>query len=922
MSPMEVADKRCRLLVLRNRIKMSFLAVCLMWATSLRVTVFFVSLFVDVPPFAVVMGTCNQTYHITRDEKGRYEDCVDSELKQCGQALDTKYRKEEWRVAATQQKNEDMIEAARSVQSNCSSAYSSLQYALRSMVATDDISSVGRFDVNETMALKGSFCSREDRDRLASLVRDKGAIRSEAFSISSDYSQESQSAVRQLAKYAHERVLYDKQYINNRTERIKDEVHAYIDGVDLPMLDVASVFESIQQDVERFLSCVTIRSVSYGQCNSFMGAQVRLNAIQQEMDRRIDIYVAEIDSWQQQMIKYKANVHDAFQVSERFYWGVKNAIPDWVDSSILMADWYKVDVTSFLPVDVRFPSRNPTFSQLPSVDAVWDSVSSSLDLLYAELDGAQVSVRNLAKELGKEVKLEMSLNLPNFTPYDYSPPVFTGSNSAIGSVFEEEEFHSQKSKRFLEQTALAFDAFSQLPSLEPAKKDLPRHIQSYFNISSEYSKLSDVNIHFESMVAAGIDQDVWILWLGYLGDAIFLFDLFFRIYSTIRHFYRYWSVGALTLPKVDLKSKMEKKPRNLLKMPTFRLVVLIITNPAMGVFTLTMTVGWLVSFAASVYAPIYQDYLVGCITPAGGGTFISKNLFSVAYNHAYQDGSSRLLNGLEKFDSARAKACSSSYATSATKYNYHATIFESLFDAQNRSTNQMDLMKRCLAKGALSDVYRKACCGVEGYESSCFTDNEKFNQTCPLNDMVQPAVPFLPPADYLANDACKVSFSRDPHWKMEDAVFICDNLPLCNNFCQGPNQAKIRRATRECGCMTEWYLHSLWLKIVLSLLVFSLCNTSRVVFVDGLARLYWQRLNSGVFVVETNCTQDGRLITKRIKDEKGEGKVQEYIKAEIDRNMIKYQAVGLALMVVAVFGIILCGYLLGCISHKAPSWLR
>ena len=58
------------------------------------------------------------------------------------------------------------------------------------------------------------------------------------------------------------------------------------------------------------------------------------------------------------------------------------------------------------------------------------------------------------------------------------------------------------------------------------------------------------------------------------------------------------------------------------------------------------------------------------------------------------------------------------------------------------------------------------------------------------------------------------------------------------------------------------------------------------------------------------------------KDEKGEGKVQEYIKAEIDRNMIKYQAVGLALMVVAVFGIILCGYLLGCISHKAPSWLR
>ena len=78
--------------------------------------------------------------------------------------------------------------------------------------------------------------------------------------------------------------------------------------------------------------------------------------------------------------------------------------------------------------------------------------------------------------------------------------------------------------------------------------------------------------------------------------------------------------------------------------------------------------------------------------------------------------------------------------------------------------------------------------------------------------------------------------------------------------CTGPNKEKLRTVTKECGCTIEWFIHSVWLKGLISLMVYALMNASRLGFVDGLSRVLWKSLHPGTFTVWATCDVDGKLL--------------------------------------------------------------
>lgn len=106
----------------------------------------------------------------------------------------------------------------------------------------------------------------------------------------------------------------------------------------------------------------------------------------------------EIDSWRTKVDKYKSNVESAYENSVRFYWGVKDAIPDWFDR-FGNSDWWDIEVEDMIPLGVAFPGSTPTFTELPTLDDVWDSVSISLDFFRIQLDSAEAKAVQLAKKL-------------------------------------------------------------------------------------------------------------------------------------------------------------------------------------------------------------------------------------------------------------------------------------------------------------------------------------------------------------------------------------------------------------------------------------------------------------------------------------------------------------------------------------------
>ena len=565
------------------------------------------------------------------------------------------------------------------------------------------------------------------------------------------------------------------------------------------------------------------------------------------------------------------NVQSAYETAVRFYRGVKRAIPDWF-SRFGKSDWWDIEVEDIVPLGVNFPGSTPTFTELPTLDDVWDSVSVSWDFFRIQLGSAEGKVVRLARALGNDFEQDMILNLPNVTPADYNPPSYRGPNNEISSLDEEKTMHAKRSQVFMERTAVALDAFSELSQSEN-KDEILGDVSSFFNISSIPTKLSNVDISFKSLIRPGIEFDVWFLRLNSFGDVLFLFDLLYRLYNTVRVFYKYWVAGDLELPEVDMRVAVSRRSsssrgRNRKQISTakeaassnakrmlgtgpIQLLVTILVHPAVGFAIFVFSTWWAISIAVSLYSPLYQEYMAGCVSDDNSNeTFLTSNLLSLSYNHAYQDGSTKLLEGLDRFDADRGEICASRYAPSASRYQNDATIFASLFDTHNITASNVDLMKRCIDVDALDAAFHDTCCNLEGYSyyqsSSCPDDASSHgaasggvsaNSTCPMNELVQPPAPFLPPSEYILASACDVdmkpaskeeeedsafvssSSSSSSSWETKDSIFQCDAMPYCDVTCEGPNQDVLGQTTRECGCTVEWFLHSLWLKVVLSLMV-------------------------------------------------------------------------------------------------------
>jgi hypothetical protein len=167
-----------------------------------------------------------------------------------------------------------------------------------------------------------------------------------------------------------------------------------------------------------------------------------------------------------------------------------------------------------------------------------------------------------------------------------------------------------------------------------------------------------------------------------------------------------------------------------------------------------------------------------------------------------------------------------------------------------------------------------------------------------------------------------------------DAVFDCSKLSTCDITCVGPHKPKIRTVTRECGCTGEWIFHSFWLRNIISFLIYTIMNASRVSFIDGLSRVVWKHLHPGAFTVWVNCDASGEILQQKalrgkqsMTDSIGTRNEKtcpfsKYIKKQIEWNSLKFRMTGLiiALGSISINGIWI-GILLRVNDDLRLTWL-
>ena len=112
---------------------------------------------------------------------------------------------------------------------------------------------------------------------------------------------------------------------------------------------------------------------------------------------------------------------------------------------------------------------------------------------------------------------------------------------------------------------------------------------------------------------------------------------------------------------------------------------------------------------------------------------------------------------------------------------------------------------------------------------------------------------------YINEKSCMTKFDGN-EWNIVSSVFDCEKLISCNITCGEPNKEKIKMLTRECGCLVEWIVHSVWLEIILVFIVYVLLNISRVFFLQGLAYLFWNKIHPSIYTLTASCNIKGELL--------------------------------------------------------------
>ena len=873
---------------LYNRLLLCVLAICLMWCTSLKVASTFAGVFIQTPDLKDVYSSCNRAFDVTNDQRTSYVSCVEVQLGYCYMNLQSAADREAARVEKAREDNAVVVADARQNQIQCSSSFTSTRLSLQEWAKG-----------GSSLPYRPG-CSAEDRNTIGDNVGDVSAVRSEAFGITTKYSEESDSTVGRLSDYAVIRARYDANYMDNKTQYMQDDFESFVDGINFPDVSMNVSFKTLFPNVDDLIKCVSPKRPPGGPYSHSCplqewGAYDYLYYSQSQYKTLMDDARANALDFYSKSQTYRANAKKAYDNSKKFLEGVHDAVKEFSVSTADWGDWYDMTLLDIYPGDVVWPSQYGDFPNLPGVDAVWEKVSPIADGFYGQMRSASRATHALGEQVQEDVEAQLK-KLPSPYPEDYNPPKYVGADSDVTSVTEEKKRHKNTTKSFLDQATVALGAFDQLQQYTAENLKPPRVT---FNFTHFKDQSSDFSFNFAKLHAPNVDFDLFFIQFGSVSGLLYLFDFAYRAYSSMRLLYFYWGRGSVNIPDVDLT--VDQEPVNPLKMSTPRLAALIITNPMAPAFlALTFTI-WGGALMSSIYMPIYHEYIDGCVNHGPNGTFVTANMYSMTYNYASEDGNTASFTGLDAYDTKRADICSQYSTHSQQNQVQDAQILESVKTSHESSSSSLALYSGCIDSVALDTQYSKACCGVLGYPA-CGPGGSG-SVPCPLNTFLDPPSPFPLPSTTLLEPSCAVDFNT-PEWVLDDAVFNCDALPSCETTCEGPDSLKLEAVTESCGCMVEWTAHSVWLNITLSIIIYVFMNLSRLGIIKGLAKIFYKGLNNGLFTYKASALRDGNFVVafkdtvRNAKDEKRS--LQILIKERLDAMLPTFKWMGVPILVLAI----------------------
>jgi hypothetical protein len=584
-------------------------------------------------------------------------------------------------------------------------------------------------------------------------------------------------------------------------------------------------------------------------------------------------------------------VASAFANMRDFYEGFAEWVSEVGVDTETLGDWFNFGLEDFVVADPVWPSDVGILSDVgsvPGANAIWSAVAHVYEDFVANISVASLGTVKLANGWWEDIS-DLTENFPGFVPDDYDPPQYSEytDDDAIENITQAQKQHEHETNDFVAKEAVALNAFAELESYE----DDGYVFTGYnFSISDDaYAFSESLYFPFEPLKRSNLNVNAWLISITDVSSLLVIFDYAYRAYQSLYIFARFWGRSGLKIPDVDMR--VDRDQVKFMFMSPGHLFIHVLTSPLI-LFSLALCFFIIfIVYLCQLYIPIFNAYTEGCVHRTTNGTFITKNLYSIAYNYASSDGNEAVFNGLSDYNVEKADYCST-FATSTQEQQSEDELYiRSLKDSQKSMRDNIYLMTQCLDGKTMDDLFKGACCGAGAPYDACSaygSDDVWSNSSyvCPVDSLFDS--PFKPIGEYLSEDACLEPADWND-WTLRDAVFYCGDVPDCVVTCSGPNQELVKTVTEQCGCTIEWLFHATWFRFSIAACIYILMNASRVLFVSALCKLLWRHLSPGIFTYRATCDHHGNVLAPRDTE-----KFDSFtgpdgsLKRELDRTLLRF----------------------------------
>ena len=335
-SPPEPYVENGRRHFFRSRMALCLLAVACNWGTTLRIANRLATGVIEAPSLDAVVDTCQTSFGITREERARYSECVESQMNECNSRLDDSIRNEDTRIHEVSKQNGAIVDRMVEAANSCSRSYAAFRDKTEEWTANG-----GRVPLHK--AHPESSCTAEDLYRFNQTLLGTQNIlaqQAQAIQVVDEYSLESTAIVERLTSdvsnltlsindltdYIRARATYDVNYLDQKTQRLQDALYDIIAAMDpgkLSPVNVSDLLTDVNAAAVDLLACTSLdreaRMSDGSRCRPNLASMV--HNFSDDAKRKVQTLTDALYEYRDRMVEYKDNVSTAYKVARRFYSG-------------------------------------------------------------------------------------------------------------------------------------------------------------------------------------------------------------------------------------------------------------------------------------------------------------------------------------------------------------------------------------------------------------------------------------------------------------------------------------------------------------------------------------------------------------------------------------------------------------------------